>query len=207
MIKDLRSNIEDLAREPCVPPYKLARLSGGREVTEGSSPAQCKAKRSAKIRVPLEYNAKVIEESVEGFISRWKAHAAPVELFSKLEGSPLLECRTGGVIFNVLERTGPYEARPGEAWLIVHAMTEEVRLAPARVRHLELLGLSKICAQGPVLERDAEMLVLDAGFPLVVGVFAGVPERVVAADWLEFESTAPLHGFLVPVPAGAEKSG
>lgn len=149
----------------------------------------------------------MIEESVEGFISRWQSYATPVELFSRVEGSPLLECRAGDLIFHVFERTGPYEARPGEARLIVHAMTEEVQPAPARVRHLELLGLSRIRAQGPVLEVDTEALVLDAGFPLVVGVFAGVPERIAAADWLEFESTAPLHGFLVPGSLDAERAG
>ncbi len=67
------------------------------------------------------------EDSIESFISQWKPYAASVTLFSRTEGNPLLECGAAGKIFHVLERTGPYGVVPGNAKVIVNAMTEAGR--------------------------------------------------------------------------------
>lgn len=137
------------------------------------------------------------EDSIEGFISQWKPYAAAVQLFSRTEGNPLLECGAAGKIFHVLERTGPYQVGPGSARIIVSAAAERVEKAAETRKRLEVTGLSKIHAQGPVLLRQQRTVVVDAGIPLVVGVFAGLPDDVAAGDWLEFTSLPPLHGFVV----------
>ena len=137
------------------------------------------------------------EDSIEGFILQWKPYAATVQLFSRTEGNPLLECGAAGKIFHVLERTGPYQVGPGSARIIVSAAAERVEKAAETRKRLEVTGLSKIHAQGPVLLRQQRTVVVDAGVPLVVGVFAGLPDDVAAGDWLEFTSLPPLHGFVV----------
>ena len=137
------------------------------------------------------------EDSIEGFILQWKPYAATVRLFSRTEGNPLLECGAAGKIFHVLERTGPYQVGSGSARIIVSAAAEKVEKASETRKRLEVTGLSKIHAQGPVLLRQQRTVVVDAGIPLVVGVFAGLPDDVAAGDWLEFTSLPPLHGFVV----------
>ena len=136
------------------------------------------------------------EDSIEGFISQWKPYAATVQLFSRTEGNPLLECGAAGKIFHVLERTGPYQVGPGSAQIIVSAVTEKVEKATETRKRLEVSGLSRVHAQGPILLRQQRTVVVDAGIPLVVGVFAGLPDDVAAGDWLEFTSLPPLHGFV-----------
>ena len=137
------------------------------------------------------------EDSIEGFIAQWKPYAATVQLFSRTEGNPLLECGAAGKIFHVLERTGPYQVGPGSAKMIVNAVAETVQKASETRKRLEVTGLSKIHAQGPVLLRQQRSVVLDVGLPLVVSVFSELPSDVAAGDWLEFHSLPPLHGFVV----------
>ncbi len=140
----------------------------------------------------------MFEESVESFITQWRPYAADATLFPHTEGSPLLECRAGGAIFGVLERTAPYAAPSGPAKLIVHLTTEQVALSDAREQRLEVLGPSHLRATGLVVLRQGRMVVVDAGTPLVIGSFAALPEDLAAGDWVEVAGLPPAHGFVVP---------
>ncbi len=140
----------------------------------------------------------MFEESVESFIAQWRPYAAQVQLFAHVEGNPLLECGVAGVIFGVLERTGPYLAHPGAAQLILHCVTETVVKAGSFERSLKVTDLSRLQVQGVVLLRRGAMVVVDAGVPLVTGSFTPLPGDVAAGDWLSFETLPPVHGFLVP---------
>lgn len=140
----------------------------------------------------------MFEESVESFIAQWRPYAAKVQLFAHVEGSPLLECGAAGVIFGVLERTGPYLSHPGAAQLILHPVTEAVVKTNVHERSLKVTGLSQLQVQGVVLLRRGSMVVVDAGVPLVTGSFSALPDDVAAGDWLSFETLTPVHGFLVP---------
>ncbi len=139
----------------------------------------------------------VFEESVESFIAQWRPYAAQVELFAHLEGSPLLECGAAGVIFGVLERTGPYLAHPGKAQLILHPVAERVVKSGVYERSIKVTGLSQLQVQGVVLLRRGNMVVVDAGAPLVTGSFAPLPDDVAAGNWLKYETLPPVHGFVV----------
>lgn len=140
----------------------------------------------------------MFEESIESFIMQWKPYAATVQLFPHTEGSPLLECSAAGCIFHVFERTGPYHVLSGTASLIINPVTERVTRADTPGKQIEVIGVSRLRVKGLVLLNRNDMVVVDAGVPLVVGVFAGTGD-VALGDWLEFESVAPVHGFLLPV--------
>lgn len=140
----------------------------------------------------------MFEESIESFITQWKPYAATVQLFPHTEGSPLLEVGAAGCIFHVFERTGPYHALSGTAQLIINPVTEQVTKAEGAGKQLDVLGVSRLRVKGLVLLVRSSMVVVDAGVPLVVGVFAGTDD-VALGDWLEFESVAPVHGFLLPL--------
>ena len=157
------------------------------------------ATEPAEVRGPPAGGAlEGVEESVEGFVARWRAHAADAELFARPEGVPLIECRVGGAVVQVFERTGPYLSRPGPAKLIVNPTARELRPAEAgEAPRLEPLGLSRLAAVGRVVEREGQVVVIDAGAPLVVAVDAPVPGWVVADTRVAFESEAPVHGFVV----------
>src|SRR5690606_21462225 len=87
-----------------------------------------------------------------------------------------IECRVGGGVVQVFERTGPYLSRPGPAKLIVNPTARELRPAEAgEAPRLEPLGLSRLAAVGRVVEREGQVVVVDAGAPLVVTVDAPVP--------------------------------
>lgn len=140
----------------------------------------------------------MFEESVESFITQWRPYAADVTLFPHTEGSPLLECRAGDAIFGVLERTSPYAAHSGAAKLILHLMVESVHVIDEQTRTLEVSGPSRLHASGVVLLRQGQMIVLDAGAPLVVGSFSPLPEELAAGSWVSLAALPPVHGFLVP---------
>ena len=140
----------------------------------------------------------MFEESVEGFITQWRPYAADVTLFAHTEGSPLLECRAAGAIFGVLERTGPYAAHSGPAKLILHLSTEQVGESDRQERAVEVLGPSRLKAVGLVVLRQGQMIVLDAGVPLIVGSFAPLPDTLAAGDFATVSGIAPVHGFLLP---------
>lgn len=142
----------------------------------------------------------VLEDSVEGFVLRFRSAAADVALGGHVEGSPLLECVVGGVAIDVFERTGPYLARSGAARVILHVECEGVeRLAPDAPVRLEVTGVSALRVDAAVVSADEPFLVLDAGFPLVVGVTGAFPE-VRAGDVVRVEARAPVHGFVLPRP-------
>ncbi len=140
----------------------------------------------------------MFEESVESFITQWRPYAADVTLFPHTEGSPLLECRTVGAIFGVLERTGPYSAGSGPAKVILHLTTERVEEAEEPVKKLVVLGPSQLEVGGLVVLRQGRMVIIDAGAPLVVGSFSPLPETLAAGDWVTVTGLAPVHGFLLP---------
>lgn len=153
----------------------------------------------------------MIEDSVEGFVARWRAHAARATAFARAEGSPLLELEVGGAVVQTLERTGPYAAPAGAIRVILHAVTE--RFEPVEPladveRHLHAVGLAAFEAQGPVLERDGPVVVLDAGVPVVVGLDPGATSGRAAASsevampevgaWVRCVGLAPAHAFVLP---------
>lgn len=128
---------------------------------------------------------------------RWRGYANRATLYSHTEGSPLLECAINGYILNVFERTNPYVSTPGDIEIIVNPLTEQVTKPEEPAKHLELTGLSQMKACGLVLFRGDNTVVIDAGLPLVVSVFAALPDDAAAGDWLEFTSLAPVHGFIL----------
>jgi hypothetical protein len=140
----------------------------------------------------------VFEESVESFLTQWRPYAADVILFPRTEGSPLLECRAAGVIFGVLERTGPYTAPVGPAKLILHLNTEAVVSCNVQEKKLEVLGPSRLQATGLIVLRQQQMVIIDAGTPLVVGSFAPLLDTLAAGDWVTVAALPPVHGFVVP---------
>lgn len=140
----------------------------------------------------------MFEDSPEAFVARFRTFAASVEMFSHLEGSPLIECRAGDVIFQVFERTGPYLSIPGRQRVIVNPTTEQLETRPPGTHHLEATGLGRIRAQGVVLAREATFAVVDAGIPLVVSVHGGVGDEIASGGWVAFDSEAPVHAFVLP---------
>lgn len=142
----------------------------------------------------------MVEESPETFITRWRHHAAEVELFAHTEGSPMLECRAGDAIIQVFERTGPYLARPGPARVIVNPVVESVAVvhdASAPPRHVESVGVSRLKVTGRVLEREGRVLALDAGVPLVVSSLSELPLDAVVGATVDVSSVAPVHAFVL----------
>lgn len=140
----------------------------------------------------------MFEESVESFITQWRPYAADAALFAHTEGSPLLECCAAGAIFGVFERTGPYTAHSGPAKLILHLMAEQVEPLEEPERRLEVVGPSRLKVTGLVVLRQGQMLVVDAGVPLVVGSFGALSDTLAAGDWVTVKGLAPVHGFVVP---------
>ncbi len=140
----------------------------------------------------------MLEESVESFILHYKPYAALVEILPYLEGSPLLECVVGNTVVQVLERTAPYLARPGKMRLIINPTAKVLEPAEEIRKSLVTVATSRIRATGPVLELGRQALIVDAGTPLVVSFFGSLPEGVAVGEWVQFESLAPLHGFVLP---------
>ena len=143
----------------------------------------------------------MFEESVEGFIARWRHVATTGQAFARAEGSPLLEVAIGDRVLQLFERTGPYAAPAGAVRLIVHAVTDSWRCdAVLAERSLAVIAPTRLRLQGVVSEREGPLVVVDAGIPVVVGLDArGVnvawPE---VGSWLSCETLAPAHGFVLP---------
>ncbi|HEX7004502.1 MAG TPA: hypothetical protein VF168_09990 [Trueperaceae bacterium] len=140
----------------------------------------------------------MFEESPDGFISRWRQHAAAARVFSRTEGLPLLEVEAGGAILQVLERTGPYLAQPGEANVIINPTARTVELHGSGKMSVEVAGIGRMSACGQIIYRDDPFLVVDVGAPVVLGVIEPLPDGAVAGAWVSFESIPPIHGFVVP---------
>ena len=142
----------------------------------------------------------MFEESPDGFISRWRKHAAAVTVFSRTEGLPLLEVELGGAILQVLERTGPYMATPGRAKAIINPTTARVEVHSGGNRSVDVAAIGRMRGCGLVIHREEPFLVLDVGAPVVLGVVDPLPDDAVPGAWVSFESIPPIHGFLVPEP-------
>jgi hypothetical protein len=145
----------------------------------------------------------MFEESVESFVAAWRAHAAPVELFSGVEGTPLLECMAAGKVFHLFERTAPYSAPVGPARVIIHPVTEALEPLPSAQRSLEVLGISRLRARGQLVHWRPPFAVVDVGVPLVVGLFNALPAGMPLGEYVRFDSQAPVHGFVLPTERGA----
>lgn len=139
----------------------------------------------------------MFEESVESFTARWRGEAAQVHIFSRVENDPLLELEAAGVIFHALERTGPYLPTVGPGRVIVHAITEQVRLPETEQRRLEVTGISRAHIQGPVIKVEAPFLVVDAGFPVVTGLLADDFPALKVGDFVSLEALPPLQAFVL----------
>lgn len=143
----------------------------------------------------------MIEDGVDAFISRFAAQAASIEVASRIEGSPLLECLTDDAVLYLLERTGPYAVSRGRARVIVQPETATlVRLDPGDpgpLRHVESLGVGALVATGVVRSLEVPFVVVDAGIPLVVAADV-TPQDLVVGDRVRFQSRAPVHGFALP---------
>lgn len=143
----------------------------------------------------------MFEESVEGFIARWRHCAVVGHAFARVEGSPLLEVAIGERVLQLFERTGPYGAPTGEVRLIVHAVaTAWDSEVSGDAASCTMLTPTRFRLVGPVIERDGPLVVIDAGFLLVVGLDA----RELAVTWprvgftLSCETLAPAHAFVLP---------
>jgi hypothetical protein len=137
----------------------------------------------------------VLENSIAEFIQSWKHHATLALVYPQPEGSPLLEVRIGGRVIYVLDRVGPYAARPGEANLIVHPVAETVSRVQATEEILKPVGVSRIEAVGPVLETARGFVVVQARAPLVVGVFDDSWRDLKPGEFVSVQSLEPVHGF------------
>ncbi len=142
---------------------------------------------------------RMIEDSPEAFVSRWRKHAAAVELFPHTEGSPLLEVRAGPTLMQLFERTGPYLGRPGDANVIIHPVTERVERVEDQDTELgiEVTGVSRFEAVARVVEVDGRVVVMDAGMPLVVAVLAQDGAPLQPGELVRFRNRPPAHGFVL----------
>jgi hypothetical protein len=145
----------------------------------------------------------MLEESVESFVATWRAHAACVELFSGVEGTPLLECMAAGRVFHLFERTAPYTAPVGPARVIIHPVTEALEPLPSAQRSLEVVGISRLRARGQLVHWRPPFAVVDVGVPLVVGLFTGMLAEMSVGQYVAFDSQAPVHGFVLPLERSA----
>lgn len=160
----------------------------------------------------------MIEDSPESFISRWREHAASVELFPRTEGSPLLEARAGQTLLQLFERTGPYLSRPGRAQVIIHPVTESVERLPDASSEegvssevgVEVTGVSRFEVRARVVTVDGHVAVMDAGMPLVVGILNQQGAPLAPGELVRFSTRPPAHAFVLtddrrsgPRPNGA----
>lgn len=138
---------------------------------------------------------------------RWRPFTTAVRLFSRTEGSPLLECEVAGTILQVLERTGPYLSTPGPARMILNVTADRLEVVGTRQKRIESTGIGAVRVAGVVLLREEDMVVVDGGAPLVVGVHEALADSVAAGDFVVFDAVPPIHGFLVSSDARGDRSG
>ncbi len=138
----------------------------------------------------------MVEDSPEGFIAAWKPYAAEVLVFSRVEGSPLLECMAAGKVMQVFERTAPYQAPPGPVALILNPTALQLEVSAAG-KDLQVLGISRIRAVGEVLARQHNVVVVEVGVPLVVVVEQQPDPDIQPGSYVAFESVPPIHAFVL----------
>lgn len=141
----------------------------------------------------------MFEDSVEGFIARWRRHAIDGVAFARAEGSPLLEVAVGGAIVQLFERTGPYDAPTGPVRLIVHAVASSWTLGSDDAPSLSAASPARLRIVGPVIEVDGAMAVVDAGVPVVLGLdpLDDAQQRPSVGDRLACESLPPAQAFVL----------
>ena len=130
------------------------------------------------------------------FLERWKHQAALVTVYPRPEGSGLLEVRAGGRVLYLMDRTGPYTAKSGEARVILNPVAETITALednPDEV--LVPAGISRVQATGTVLEVQPGFVVVQARTPLVVGVLDDSWKNLKAGQPVTLESLEPVHGF------------
>jgi hypothetical protein len=138
-----------------------------------------------------------MEDSVEGFILHYKPYAATVEVLPKTEGSPLLEVVANQKVLHLLERTAPYVGKPGKGQVIVNPVAQSLSKSDEAVKSMTVPALSKLRAQGVVLEVFPDAAIIDAGVPLVVSLLEEFPSDIALGDYVSFESLSPIHGFII----------
>lgn len=154
--------------------------------------------------------AAMIEDGPDTFAQHWRRFAAEGILFARPEGSPLLEVDLGGTVVQLLERTNPYAGTPGRARLLVQPSTDGLEPPEGDGPSIEVPWRGAIRAQGEVLHREGRMVVVDAGVPLLVDVWAlSDADAPAVGDRVRFLAGPPIHGFVLPRENGpaAERRG
>lgn len=148
----------------------------------------------------------MFEDSVEGFIARWRAHATDGFAFARAEGSPLLEVSVGDAVLQLFERTGPYEAPTGPVRVLVHAVAATWSVTPDGpddgAPSLAAAGLARLRLAGRVIESAEPLVVVDAGVHVVLGLEVDGAQDAAApfpkvGSWLACDTLAPAHGFVL----------
>ena len=141
----------------------------------------------------------MFEDSVDGFIDRWRRHATDGVAFARAEGSPLLEVAVGGTVVQLFERTGPYDAPTGPVRLIVHAVASAWVVGSGDAPALAAVSPTRLRISGTVVEIDGAMAVVDAGVPVVLGLdpLDDAPPRPAVGDRLACESLVPAQAFVL----------
>ncbi len=140
-----------------------------------------------------------LESSERDFAARFASHAAHGLIYPQPEGSPLLEFVAGGRVLYLFDRSGPYAAAPGQAWVVVHGVLEpgSVELvSPERGVALNVQGVSALEGRGQVTHVLGQTWVVQARLPLVLAAFETLPP-VTVGQWVAFRTLPPLHGFVI----------
>ncbi|CAM3902847.1 hypothetical protein [Deinococcus frigens] len=141
-----------------------------------------------------------LESSERDFAARFAPHAAHGLVYPQPEGSPLLEFVAGGRVLYLFDRSGPYAARPGAAWVVVHGVLEpdslELLSGEEHLETLSVQGVSALEGCGQVTHTVGRAWVVQARLPLVLAAFEELPP-VMPGQWIAFRTLAPLHGFIV----------
>jgi len=141
----------------------------------------------------------MFEDSVEGFIDRWRRHAVDGVAFARAEGSPLLEVAVGGAVVQLFERTGPYDAPTGPVRLIVHAVASAWTIGTSDLPSLSAVSPTRLRIVGTVVEVDGTLAVVDAGVLLVLGLdpLDDAQPLPSVGDRLACESLVPAQAFVL----------
>jgi hypothetical protein len=145
----------------------------------------------------------MIEISPEEFTERHRQYAAEGLLYPQPEGSPLLEFAAGGRVLYLLDRCGPYAAKPGAAQVIVNGVLSRLEPGEPGRESLTVVGVSGLEGAGQILERPrggAPTLVVRARLTLVLNTHAPLPD-LHPGDWISFATEPLLHGFTLNTSA------
>lgn len=138
-----------------------------------------------------------LETAPDEFAACFAPHAAHGELWPQPEGSPLMEFVVGGLPLYLFDRTGPYTAKAGPAWVVIHGVLQAFEQLDEAAPQLHPLGVSQLEGVGQVIAVESRRtVIIEARLPLVLSSFTPLPALQVG-DWLGFATEAPLHGFLV----------